>query len=82
MLKLKKKKIICDIRKKIFPELRCLRIIGVIFAYNTKFKEKNVACLLFISWQNMIQGSRVRFPGTTKKSSGSGTGSSQPREYN
>jgi hypothetical protein len=25
---------------------------------------------------------RVRFPGTTKKSSGSGTGSSQPRDYN
>jgi hypothetical protein len=25
---------------------------------------------------------RVRFPGTTKKSSGSGTGSTQPREYN
>jgi hypothetical protein len=33
------------------------------------------------SWLQ-IQGSRVRFPGTTKKSSGSGTGSTQPREYN
>jgi hypothetical protein len=29
-----------------------------------------------------IQGSRVRFPGTTKKISRSGTGSTQPREYN
>jgi hypothetical protein len=28
------------------------------------------------------QESRVRFPGTIKKSSGSGTGSTQPREYN
>jgi hypothetical protein len=33
------------------------------------------------SWLKM-QGSRVRFPGTTKKSSGSGTGCTQPREYN
>jgi hypothetical protein len=33
------------------------------------------------SWIEM-QGSRVRFPGTTKKSSGSGTGSTQPCEYN
>jgi hypothetical protein len=32
------------------------------------------------SWLQM-QGSRVRFPGT-KKSSGSGTGCTQPREYN
>jgi hypothetical protein len=31
----------------------------------------------------VLEGSRVRFPGTTtKKSSGSGTGSTQPREYN
>jgi hypothetical protein len=34
------------------------------------------------SWLQ-IQGSQVRFPGTTKKkSSGSGTGSTQPCEYN
>jgi hypothetical protein len=33
------------------------------------------------SWLQM-QGSRVRFPGTTKKRNGSGTGSTQPREYN
>jgi hypothetical protein len=33
------------------------------------------------SWLQ-IQGSRVRFPGTTKKNSGSGTGSTQPRKYN
>jgi hypothetical protein len=29
-----------------------------------------------------IQGSQVRFPGTTQKSSGSGTGSIQPHECN
>jgi hypothetical protein len=33
------------------------------------------------SWLQM-QGSLVRFPGTTKKSSWSGTGSTQPPEYN
>jgi hypothetical protein len=33
------------------------------------------------SWLQM-QGSRVRFPGSTKKSSGSGTGCTQPPEYN
>jgi hypothetical protein len=33
------------------------------------------------SWLQ-IQGSRVRFPDTTKKSSGSATGSTQPHEYN
>jgi hypothetical protein len=33
------------------------------------------------SWLQ-IQGSRVPFPDTTKKTSESGTGSTQPREYN
>jgi hypothetical protein len=38
-----------------------------------------------VQWSEFLTtdtGSRVRFPGTTKKSSRSRTGSSQPREYN
>jgi hypothetical protein len=49
--------------------------------YSTKL-EKSAYYFLFLQVYK-IQGSRVRFPGTTKKKgSGSGTGSTQPCEYN
>jgi hypothetical protein len=37
----------------------------------------------YIEWYSMTDPeARVRFPALPKKSSGSGTGSTQPREYN
>jgi hypothetical protein len=52
-------------------------------ALNAEFRKVLVSLSGQSSWLQ-IRRSRVRFPGTTreKKSSGSGTGSTQPREYN
>jgi hypothetical protein len=58
-----------------------LPLFGICSIFSTVYMIKDRLCGLVVRVLGYISGGPGSIPGTTKKNCGSGTGSTQPREY-